>query len=73
MKELRSYISGFYKLSLEERQQKISQILNLSKEDVNILKNLGYFSSGQIDTLIENVIGSYQLPFGLAFNFKINI
>ncbi|MFX1281377.1 MAG: hydroxymethylglutaryl-CoA reductase, degradative [Promethearchaeota archaeon] len=72
MKELRSDISGFYKLSLEERQQKISQILNLSKEDVNILKNLGYFTSGQIDTLIENVIGSYQLPFGLAFNFKIN-
>lgn len=72
MKELRSDISGFYKLSLEERQQKISQILNLSKEEVYILKNLGYFSSGQIDTLIENVIGSYQLPFGLAFNFKIN-
>ncbi|MFX0029830.1 MAG: hydroxymethylglutaryl-CoA reductase, degradative [Candidatus Hermodarchaeota archaeon] len=72
MKELRSDISGFYKLSLEERQNKISQILDLSKEDINILKNLGYFTSGQIDTLIENVIGSYQLPFGLAFNFKIN-
>jgi hydroxymethylglutaryl-CoA reductase len=72
MKELRSDISGFYKLSFEDRQQKISQIFNLSEEEVNILKNLGYLTPSQIDTLIENVIGSYQLPIGLAFNFKIN-
>jgi hydroxymethylglutaryl-CoA reductase len=39
---------------------------------MKILKELGYFSATQIDTLIENVVGSYQLPFGLALNFKIN-
>ncbi|MFX0083061.1 MAG: hydroxymethylglutaryl-CoA reductase, degradative [Candidatus Hodarchaeota archaeon] len=72
MKEIRSDISGFYKLSFEERQQKISKMINLSEDEVNILKNLGYLTPSQIDTLIENVIGSYQLPFGLAFNFKIN-
>jgi len=72
MKEFRSDISGFYKLSFEERQQKISKIVNLNQEEIKVLQNLGYFTTTQIDTLIENVIGSYQLPFGLAFNFKIN-
>jgi len=61
-----------YSLSFEERQQKISKIVNLNQEEIKVLQNLGYFTTSQIDTLIENVIGSYQLPFGLAFNFKIN-
>ena len=72
MKEFRSDISGFYKLSFEERQKKISKMTNLNQEEIKILQNLGYFTISQIDSLIENVIGSYQLPFGLAFNFKIN-
>ena len=72
MKEFRSDVSGFYKLSMDERIKLLSNLVNLNKEEVKILKELGYFTPTQIDTLIENVIGSYQLPFGLAFNFKIN-
>ena len=72
MKEFRSDISGFYKLSLEERQQKLSKMVNLTQEEIKVLQNLGYFTTSEIDTLIENVVGSYQLPLGLAFNFKIN-
>ncbi|MFW9867118.1 MAG: hydroxymethylglutaryl-CoA reductase, degradative [Candidatus Thorarchaeota archaeon] len=72
MKEIRSDISGFYKLSMDERHKLLSTLLNLNTEDLDILKELGYFTPSQIDTLIENVVGSYQLPFGLAFNFKIN-
>ena len=69
---IQSDVSGFYKLSLTERQKKISEIINFNQEEIKILQNLGYFKPKQIDTLIENVIGSFQLPFGLAFNFKIN-
>jgi len=72
MKEFHSNISGFYKLSMEERQKLLSSLTNLDQDDMKILKELGYFSVTQIDTLIENVVGSYQLPFGLALNFKIN-
>ena len=72
MKKFRSDISGFYKLSLEKRQELISNLVNLNNEETSILKNLGYFSTTQIDTLIENVIGSYQLPMGIALNFTIN-
>ncbi|MFX0043719.1 MAG: hydroxymethylglutaryl-CoA reductase, degradative [Candidatus Hodarchaeota archaeon] len=72
MKKFHSDISGFYKLSMNERIKLLSKLVNLNPEEVEILKELGYFTPTQIDTLIENVIGSYQLPFGLAFNFKIN-
>jgi hydroxymethylglutaryl-CoA reductase len=72
MKEFRSDISGFYKLSMDERIKLLSKLVNLNPEEVKVLKELGYFTPTQIDTLIENVIGSYQLPFGLAFNFKVN-
>ncbi len=72
MKEFRSDISGFYKLSFEERQQTIFKIVNLNQEEIKVLQNLGYFTANQIDSLIENVVGSYQLPIGLAFNFRIN-
>jgi len=67
-----SDISGFYKLSLEERQHKLVKLLNLNQEEFELLRTLGYFSPSQIDRLIENVVGSYQLPLGIAFNFKIN-
>jgi hydroxymethylglutaryl-CoA reductase len=72
MRDFTSNISGFYKLSLKERRDQLTKFLDLEQEEVELLQNLGYFSPTQIDTLIENVIGSYQLPLGIALNFKIN-
>ena len=72
MKDFSSDISGFYKLSLEERQHQLAKLINLKPEEVKLLQDLGYFTPTQIDTLIENVIGSYQLPLGIALNFRIN-
>lgn len=72
MQEIRSDISGFYKLSLEERQHQLAKLINLKHEEVKLLQALGYFTPTQIDTLIENVVGSYQLPLGIALNFRIN-
>jgi hydroxymethylglutaryl-CoA reductase len=72
MEEINSEISGFYKLSMEERQRTLIKLFDLSKEEIKLLQNLGYFRSKQLNTLIENVIGSYQLPMGIATNFKIN-
>ncbi|MHA1350854.1 MAG: hydroxymethylglutaryl-CoA reductase, degradative [Promethearchaeota archaeon] len=72
MTDFDSNISGFYKLSLEERQHKLVKLLNLNQEEFELMRTLGYFSPSQIDRLIENVVGSYQLPLGIAFNFKVN-
>jgi len=72
LKEINSAISGFYDLSLEERQKVLIDFFDFSSEELKILNNFGYFSISEVDNLIENVVGSYQLPLGIACNFRIN-
>ncbi len=72
MKEINSHISGFYKLPIAERQQLISKMVELTAKEVEMLSNSGYLTALQLDMMIENVIGGYILPFGIACNFKIN-
>ena len=72
MKQIKSDISGFYKIPIGMRKALISESCNLSLEEKDLLNNLGYFKVDQLDTMIENVIGSYQLPLGIATNFKVN-
>ena len=67
-----SEISGFYKFSIKERLQLIKERVGLNDEEASILENFGYFQPEEMDMLIENVIASYQLPYSIACNFKIN-
>ena len=59
-------------MSVLERQNVLSKLVNLNQEEIKLLQNFGYFVSNQLDTLIENVVGSYILPMGIACNFKVN-
>ena len=68
----KSDLSGIYNLSIFERQKLISKLTNLNEEDLKILQNFGYLSPENLNTMIENVIASYQLPLGIATNFRIN-
>lgn len=67
-----SEISGFYKRSIKERLKLIQEKVGLNNEELATLKNFGYFKQEEMDLLIENVVGSYQLPYSIAVNFKIN-
>jgi hydroxymethylglutaryl-CoA reductase len=67
-----SEISGFYKLSINERLKIIKEKVGLTEDETKILKNFGYFQPEKMDMLIENVIASYQLPYSIACNFQIN-
>lgn len=63
---------GFSKLSREERFQRLISLGALHPEDVAFLKQGGIKDLNLADKLIENVIGYFQLPLGVATNFKIN-
>ena len=65
-------ISGFHKLMPEERLKLITEILNLSSDDVDALYKHGALSIEVADKLIENVIGNIEVPLGIATNFLIN-
>jgi len=66
-----SRISGFYKLRVEERLEKLSDFADLTEEELKVLGNTG--ALGEIaDRMIENVVGTMPLPVGIAVNFVIN-
>ena len=65
-----SRIPGFYKLPPEERLKVIEEMTGLSGDDVaQLTAGLGV---EQADRMVENVIGTFQVPLGIATNFIID-
>jgi len=67
-----SKLEKFYKKSVEERIKEISEIADLSEEQVSALKKIGALGKDTANRMIENVIGTFELPLGIATNFYIN-
>lgn len=59
-------------MSPRERLEKVKEFSNLSKEEVEILREAGALKIEQGDKMIENVVSSLELPLGIAVNFLIN-
>ncbi|MEO1290405.1 MAG: hydroxymethylglutaryl-CoA reductase, degradative, partial [Chloroflexota bacterium] len=72
MKTKSSRISGFYKKSLEERLAIVSEWVTLDNHAQDVLRGTLGLSLDQANHMIENVIGEYSLPLGIATNFLIN-
>ena len=64
--------SGFHKLSLEQRAAEVAEFANLTSEELALVTKPGALNNAVADKVIENVIGTYQLPMGIAMNFVIN-
>ncbi len=67
-----SRLSGFYKLSVEDRRDKVAELSGLSEADITALANHGELDELSADRMIENVIGTMSLPVGVATNFVID-
>jgi hydroxymethylglutaryl-CoA reductase len=66
-----SRISGFYNMTLDERHAQLVETAHLTPEEL-LPFTTGGLSSDAADHMIENVIGLYSLPLGIALNFQIN-
>ena len=66
-----SRMPGFYNKNSSERLQSIAEQVGLSQEDIAAFSTSGLTLDGA-DHMIENVIGTYNLPLGIATNFRIN-
>jgi len=62
----------FYELSMTERLQRIGRLAGLSPDELAILSGAAGLKLDQADLMIENVVGLYALPMGIAQNFLIN-
>lgn len=67
-----SRLSGFYQQSLPDRVALIAQWAGLDSSDQATLLGMTGLNATQADHMIENVIGTYGLPMGIATNFLIN-
>ena len=67
-----SRLEGFYKLSVSERREMLASIVGLTPEQVEAWSSSGELSEDSADRMIENVVGTYSLPIGVATNFIID-
>jgi len=68
-----SSIPKFFEKSLKERLGVIADFSGLSQDELKIIEDAtGGISYNQADNMIENAIGTFSLPLGIATNFRIN-
>ena len=67
-----SRLAEFYKKSLAERGQIVREWADLTEADAAALSGDSGLSAAQADVMIENALGVYGLPLGIATNFRIN-
>jgi len=68
-----SSIPKFFEKDIKEKLNIVADFANLSEEDVNILQEAtGGLDFANANKMIENAIGTFALPLGIATNFRIN-
>ncbi len=72
MKKRTSRLPGFYKLTIEERRRLAAQALGVDVRTLSRALADGGLDLATADKTIENVIGTYALPFAVALNVRIN-
>jgi hydroxymethylglutaryl-CoA reductase len=66
-----SRIPGFFKLTPEERRKVVAAFASLDEKSLLAVSETG-LTVDQANHMIENVIGTVELPLGIAVNFRIN-
>jgi hydroxymethylglutaryl-CoA reductase len=67
-----SRIPGFYKRPLAERAAMVAQWGDLTTAEQAALLGVGGLTAAHANQMIENAVGIYALPLGIATNFLIN-
>jgi hydroxymethylglutaryl-CoA reductase len=64
--------SKFFEKSRKERIDEVSKFANLTPDERKILEGAGGIGFDQADKMVENAIGTFSFPLGIATNFVIN-
>jgi hydroxymethylglutaryl-CoA reductase len=68
--EKSSKVSGLYKMPVEKRVEFVKNFSDLNEEETKIFSSSLDIKTA--DRMIENVLGTFELPLGVAVNFLIN-
>jgi hydroxymethylglutaryl-CoA reductase len=67
-----SRFPGFYKITVRERRELVSEATGASIEEMAAALETGGLDPETADKFVENVLGTYALPFGVALNVRVN-
>ena len=67
-----SRLPGFYKLTMDERRRMAAQALGVDVRALMRALRAGGLDLETADKTIENVVGTYALPFALGLNVTLN-
>src|SRR5688500_13858977 len=67
-----SRLPGFYKLSVDERRRLAADALGIEVRELVRALSAGGLDCATADKTIENVLGTYALPFALGLNVQMN-
>jgi hydroxymethylglutaryl-CoA reductase len=67
-----SRIPGFYRLPLDERRALVAERSGVSLDELEAALKRGGLDAEKADKVVENVLGTYALPFGVALNVRVN-
>lgn len=67
-----SRLPNFRALSATQRLQHLAKACDLTPEEVELAARPGALGAERADGMIENVFGTFELPFAVAGNFIVN-
>ncbi len=67
-----SRLPGFYKITVPERRAVVSDATGCDVEDMGRALEGGGLDAETADKFVENVLGTYALPYGVALNVRVN-
>jgi hydroxymethylglutaryl-CoA reductase len=62
----------FYELAIPDRWEELAKRAALTEEEVNVLSGESGLNAFSADHMVENAIGVFSLPIGIAQNFMVN-
>lgn len=67
-----SRFPGFYLLSVDDRRKRLAEGAQIDLEELIAAVGQGGLDVATADKVVENVVGIYGLPFGIALNVRVN-
>jgi hydroxymethylglutaryl-CoA reductase len=69
---LESLFQGFHKLTREERLDRLKSMCHLSDDDLSVLEGKSPLDLDLAEHFIENLVGVFPMPLGIASYFRID-
>jgi hydroxymethylglutaryl-CoA reductase len=67
-----SRLPGFYKVTVQERRALVCDATGSDPADIERALEGGGLDADTADKFVENVLGTYALPYGVALNVRVN-